>query len=146
MWAITLDCLSCLLASLVNVNRKAVCILFVGNSNVGDLSPFARYSQSKCAWPWHLETANVKCKYANRKDIYVISYLLVIAMFGLSVAICEKFKSRELLDLDLYNEPWSNVSERCRWGCRMHVLLLPSFIDNLHVFMNFLIFHERCSG
>ena len=60
---------------------------------------------------------------------YVTSYLLAIAMFALSLTICEILNSQNVHDLDLYNRPRSNaymqieMTQATFWvGNRMFVL------------------------
>ena len=43
------------------------------------MSPFPRFSSSKCACPWHSKLVNVKCKYANWKLIVIVALSFTIS-------------------------------------------------------------------
>ena len=78
------------------------------------MSPFARYSQLKCAWS--LEWTNVKYNLLMERP-YVTFYLLAIAMFALSVSDFWNTDSRNVHDTDL---DWSLelTKIKCKYASR----------------------------
>lgn len=51
-----------------------ICSYIYGSARFPYLSPFTRYSQLKCKWPWTLKWSQVKYKYVNRKPIHDFLY------------------------------------------------------------------------
>ena len=86
--------LECTIVKCRYANDKAVSdFLFVGNNNFCHyLSPFAKYSQSKCALAWlyftngSMTNVNIPVKWSR-----ATSYLLAIVMFALSVTVFKIF-------------------------------------------------------
>ena len=72
------------------------------------LSPFARYSQWRCAWPWHLEWAKVKHEYANPNNM---PYVLCNDNSNIC-PICHSLPyiySWNVHDFDFWNGPRSKI-------------------------------------
>ena len=91
------------------------------------LSPFARYAEWKCAWPWHwpLEWVKIKRKYANRNCLFVGNNNAFP-----SVMVCEIF-TYELGVLYSNLWPWQWGRGRWRFGWKLayktYFVVMPMF-------------------
>ena len=111
-------------------NRNFTRFPIHGNSNIFHLSLFPRHPRSKCAWygPRPLDLVKVKYKYANRKPIHEF-ILDENSNFSIYVTISVHCRNVHYIDLDLCNEPRSNMNMAIESPCAtsyVRAIVMPS--------------------
>ena len=106
------------------------------------LSPFFRYSNSNYAWPWPLplEWVKLKPKYTNWN--LICGFIFDFNSFWRNCHRLRDVYTRNVLDLDLYNGPRSNVNmpiERAHATC--YVPPIEMFALSVTVYVIFT--HDR---